>query len=187
MEYKNKEWLTQKYIVEKLNIRQISEFTGIPQRTIHSWLVKFNIPRRAVGVEHWSDEQKEFRSQWNKNHPEIITGMKGKKHSEKTRLKMSISRKGNKNGNWKNGITSIIRKLRRTTEYNKWRKAVFERDNYTCQICGKKENLQAHHIKSVFEYQDFIFDIDNGLTLCENCHVNLGRNNGKDIDRVAQK
>lgn len=38
--------------------------------------------------------------------------------------------------------------FRRTPEYIKWRNKVYERDNYTCQKCGKRGgNLNAHHIK----------------------------------------
>jgi len=49
-EFKNKEWLYQKYITEHLTIHQISEITNIPPRTIHSWLIKFEIPRRKGGA-----------------------------------------------------------------------------------------------------------------------------------------
>ena len=30
--------------------------------------------------------------------------------------------------------------------YYKWRKAVLKKDKKTCQVCGKKTNLQAHHL-----------------------------------------
>jgi hypothetical protein len=56
-------------------------------------------------------------------------------------------------------------------EINKWRKDIFERDNYTCQHCFVRSgNLQAHHILSYAEYVDKRFDINNGLTLCVGCH-----------------
>jgi len=60
---------------------------------------------------------------------------------------------------------------RNTKEYNDWRKSVFENDNYTCQWCGKKGgNLQAHHIYSFKKYPLKRYDINNGKTLCINCH-----------------
>lgn len=57
-------------------------------------------------------------------------------------------------------------------EYNDWRKEVYERDNYTCQCCGKRGNgeINAHHIYGYAEYKDLRIDIDNGVTLCEDCH-----------------
>ena len=61
--------------------------------------------------------------------------------------------------------------FRRIPEYIKWRKAVFERDNYTCQKCKKRGGrLNAHHIKPFSQYRDLRTEIANGITLCEKCH-----------------
>lgn len=66
----------------------------------------------------------------------------------------------------------IGKKTRNYPEYDEWRKAVFERDSYTCQTCGKVGgNLNAHHIKSFKNHPTKRHDIGNGLTLCESpCH-----------------
>ena len=82
---------------------------------------------------------------------------------------------GNKNWNWKGGITP--RDLT-SFEYKMWRKKVFERDNYTCQKCGNRNYqdkgkttfLVAHHIKEWSEYPKLRFDVKNGLTVCNKCH-----------------
>jgi len=52
-----------------------------------------------------------------------------------------------------------------------WREKVFERDDWTCQACGKRGGrLQAHHIKPFKEYPDLRHSLSNGQTLCIACH-----------------
>lgn len=78
---------------------------------------------------------------------------------------------------WKGGY-EYHKQLRSTDEYRKWRRSVFLRDNYTCQCCGRRifrdENgkffMNAHHIKCFVDNPSVRFDIDNGVTLCRDCH-----------------
>lgn len=79
--------------------------------------------------------------------------------------------KGNGNPNWRGGITPQNRLGRSGAQYREWRKAVFERDNYTCKNCGKRGgNLEADHIKQFAFYPELRFNKDNGRTLCQKCH-----------------
>lgn len=56
------------------------------------------------------------------------------------------------------------------------REAIINRDNYICQICGKKNiRLEVHHI--IFRSQGGTNDENNLITLCEDCHS--GIHNGK--------
>lgn len=63
------------------------------------------------------------------------------------------------------------------TEYKQWRKAVYERDNYTCQSCGvrpSKENkvsLNADHMYPQSIFPEFRYVLENGRTLCHPCHT----------------
>jgi len=129
----------------------------------------------------------------------------GMKHTDKTKNKIrakqlgrkysvEINRKkgskGNRNPNWKGGITTTIQLLRQCVQYKKWRQDIFIRDNFTCCECGQKGGyLEAHHIKlfsklvqearnymPLFPLYDAcmlytpLWDIDNGITLCKKCH-----------------
>ena len=51
-----------------------------------------------------------------------------------------------------------------------WSKQIMERDNYTCQICNKGGNLNAHHLNGWNAFPEQRFDLDNGVTLCADCH-----------------
>ena len=72
---------------------------------------------------------------------------------------------------WKGGISCDNHRLRATFKYQQWRLKVYIRDNFTCQSCGKVGGyLNAHHIKSFAKYPKSRFDINNGVTLCKECH-----------------
>lgn len=95
----------------------------------------------------------------------------GKKMSIEHRRKNSEAHKGEKSYLWRGGKTSINTKIRKGMEYREWRMQVFGRDNFTCRNCDKRGcYLEAHHIKSFSKYPELIFNIDNGLTLCIDCH-----------------
>ena len=95
--------------------------------------------------------------------------------SLETRKKRSDSLKAlyrsGKHPMWKGGISSVNELIRKSFEYKLWRKAVFERDNYTCIWCGRKDKtIKADHIKRFADYPELRFAIDNGRTLCDKCH-----------------
>lgn len=116
------------------------------------------------------------KATWNK-------GKKGlQKHSEEVKRKMCLTRKKEDNPHWKGGRTSKQMILRTSKRFVNWRRAVFKRDNYICQnpnckFCNNKigGSLEAHHIVPFAEclnldYEELIFDTDNGITLCKDYH-----------------
>lgn len=80
--------------------------------------------------------------------------------------------RGKNHHHWKGGITNENHKIRTSLEYKLWRKAVFERDNWTCIWCGERGGiLNADHIKPFALFPELRFSIDNGRTLCKKCHL----------------
>ncbi len=79
--------------------------------------------------------------------------------------------KGENHWNWKGGITPKNQIERKSKRYARWRKKVFERDDFTCQDCAQKgRKLEAHHIKAWAKYPKLRFITNNGKTLCKKCH-----------------
>lgn len=95
----------------------------------------------------------------------------GTHRSEETKQKISDYFRGEKHPNWKGGVTPINDRIRKTREYVLWRRSVFERDDYTCVWCGQRgRKLNADHIKPFSLFPELRFAIDNGRTLCVDCH-----------------
>lgn len=81
-------------------------------------------------------------------------------------------RSGPNSPRWNGGVTTEYDKIRKSKKYVEWRESVFQKDNYTCQVCGDSTggNLHAHHIKNFSEHPDLRFEKSNGCTLCDSCH-----------------
>lgn len=84
-------------------------------------------------------------------------------------------RRGENNPNWKGGVSANYDD-RLSYECMIWKKDVYKKDLYTCQCCGAKNGngkhivLNAHHILNWSDNEEFRYDLDNGITLCDNCH-----------------
>ena len=99
---------------------------------------------------------------------------KGDKNPAKrleVRRKLSESQKGAKGSGWKGGVTPINKIIRKSIEFRLWREAVFARDNWVCQKCGKRNGSHhPHHILNFADYIELRFVVGNGITFCKECH-----------------
>lgn len=80
---------------------------------------------------------------------------------------------GENNPSYNSELTDEERVFKReSVEDRKWRKSVYERDNYTCICCGydKGRILNAHHLNSHARFPEQRYDVNNGVTLCKHCH-----------------
>jgi hypothetical protein len=105
--------------------------------------------------------------------------------STEHRQKIGDGNRGEKSGLWKGGITSLQMSIRTSVKMLAWRKAIFTRDNYTCQSSGKRGNkLEAHHkipfaeLMKIYNITTFeeamncepLWDLNNGITLAKDIH-----------------
>lgn len=91
---------------------------------------------------------------------------------------------GENHWRWRHDLTNDDRlnsKFRtHSPEYKEWRKKVFERDSYTCDISKQiGGDLQAHHLIDWANAIDSRFNIENGITLCKEIHDEFHRVYGK--------
>lgn len=123
---------------------------------------------------------KRGRTPWNKGKkcPQISAKLKGKPN-----FKM----RGANNPHWKGGKTVEDKALRMSLESKEWRRKIFERDAFTCQVCRQVGvYLEAHHIKSWANYPELRFELDNGVALCLDCHSKTDNYKGRKKGNVLK-
>lgn len=110
---------------------------------------------------------------WTQEAREKLTAFhQGRSLSLSTKQNMRLkARRGKNNHMWRGGVWGENDRIRHSPQLKDWRMAVFERDDYTCQLCGKRGGeLHADHIKSFSEFSELRFEVSNGRTLCVPCH-----------------
>jgi len=135
----------------------------------------------------------------NKGHGFLMTGVKyplrtlPNKKCEVCKIKV-LSSRNNKVCNPCKGLfyskskylANLQSNIRGSIKYENWRKSIFERDNYTCQICNERGNkIQVDHfpfplsvliklekiktLKDAYK-NNVIWNLEISRTLCVNCH-----------------
>jgi len=143
-------WLAREYKANKLIIRSILKEAGVKEF------------RGRKGIRAWNKGANQFTDE---------------------RIKKWA---GEYSPYWKGGISPMVSKVRRCAKYKQWVKDIFSRDEYTCRICNKKGGwLQADHYPKMFcdvifenkikTFEDAIncqelWSLENGRTLCRECH-----------------
>ena len=144
----------------------------------------------SVSFTRRSQIAKETRSKW----------------TEESRLKKSKSQKkyrGSLSPSWKGGVCNVSEMIRGRL-YSAWKKYIFQRDDYTCRLCGDRgRKLVAHHVRTFAEIRDAVIqqyphlntrkhtdmdklaelvieahELSDGITLCQKCHKKHHLENG---------
>lgn len=145
----DKEWLHREYIERERSTEDIAKDGGVRDTAIQYWLIKHDIPRRSTKetrqIKHWG-QCGEDNPMWN--------------------------RRGSENPRWKGGVTPERQAFYTSEAWKKACRAVYGRDNATCQRCAKQRKeraLHVHHIES-FANKKKRAEIDNLVLLCLKCH-----------------
>lgn len=209
----NREWLEKE--VKNKSLRIISRELDVSYSRVQGTVKKFNIqiPKRTKHI--YTEESRkalsentklglkrrypdgrygELASNWRGGKPKCIVCGKTLSRKDAIRCKKheGENRIGENNVNWQGGIAPINPLIRSTKEFKTWRKAIYERDNYTCQAegCGKSFwedsiTIHADHYPKPFSVIlkennintvekaincNELWDLNNGRVLCEECH-----------------
>lgn len=192
------DWLKTEYINNKQSFRSISkELYGVKNRhsSVRQFINFYEIPVRRgseaiktqwVNNDKRRKQQAEITRVFMGLNKEVRDRVRKTQQTKEYKLKTSLAKLGNKNPmygvtgkehpQWDPERTHEQRVKDRKLFFDKeWRLSVFEKDSYTCKACGfdKGGILVAHHLNGYHWDIDNRYNVDNGVTLCEPCHINF--------------
>lgn len=189
-----REWLYQKYIVEKMSANDIAAIVHRDSKRVWEWLKDYGIETRKRGFSSTKPFQK-GQSWWTgKKHPPEFSEKLRKIRMDDGRIPYLKNgehylkgKRGSETPNWKGGITPERAAFYSTKEWKDVIPQVWKRDNGKCQKCGrkataddkKKKQFDIHHIVG-FENISLRAELSNLVLLCEHCHYWVHSNENKE-------
>jgi len=127
----------------------------------------------------WTKEQKrEYQKKWEEKNPLLVKKYK-KKYMKKWREKNPLR------------IKEIWKRAHSKRQFGGNRLKVLERDNYTCQTCGRTHHearLLVHHADGTGRGKKVHNNnISNLVTLCRGCHASLHRKGKKCSEETRRR
>ena len=157
----DKDTLFDLYVTQHKTTLEIGELFNLSEGTILDLLYEYNIP---------IPDRSELMHRYYYEKGGIERARKYAQSME-NRIKVSCRDRGIDVDEFDGFSTTESHMVRNSSQYVEWRTNVFNRDNYTCQKCGKRGgDLEAHHLYPFAEFPEKRFLVDNGVTLCCECH-----------------
>lgn len=184
-----REYLNRLYTEENLPIEEICSLTGYSRARIFHFLHQYGIPRdKRQVVVHEGERQTKSRPDRPRGNYHRIPGKEWLEARYITD-NLSVTEIAKELDVNPNSVTKALHKhgISIKPHYMAYqgrvkhvatrfrhsiRRKILERDGYHCCLCGSTENLEVHHIvpKRLGGHNT----LDNGITLCEPCHVRIG-------------
>ena len=193
----------QETLLAKYNVSNCREIPGINEKIVATNLERYGVENPFASKEimnktketnlkkygaEWYMQTNEAKERYRKTCLERY-GVPNYSYTEDFIKMMS----GENSPVWKGDNVKIPReRYRECADYRNWREAVFNRDCYTCQCCGARNGdgkyiyLEAHHINNWASCKDKRYDVDNGITLCKDCHTSFHSIYGKKNNNEEQ-
>lgn len=158
----DKDTLYDMYFVKYMTSEEIGKIYNVTGNTIVSLLKEYGykIPTRSELLDIYYNKKNGYEK------------ARATQSTMENRIKSSCRQHGISIEDFTGFSTTEQHMARNNTYYKEWIRKVFTRDNYTCQCCGKHGgNLNAHHLYNFSTHEDLRYNVDNGITLCEQCHL----------------
>jgi hypothetical protein len=135
----------------------------------------------SFGNVGWSIDATEATSKWNIPKRTYYRAIEKLKSSGKIKISNKTARVHGINPECKLDSPPLMERkysAKRRIKYRQFLKSeywmacrdlVLARDNYACQSCGGKTNLQVHHL-TYSHHKDEMNHLDDLVTLCKQCH-----------------
>jgi group I intron endonuclease len=177
-----------KYGIENFTIEEIcmAENRDELNRKEQFWIEKlnskepngYNLTSGGLGILNPVDTTRQKMSDWQLGKPKKINALIEPKLCECGCLKYAkpgnrfIQGHNAKQTGFQQGSSNCSFKDGATKKQKEWKESVYLRDKYSCQKCFNEKGftLNAHHIKPKEKFPELMFDVNNGITLCNSCH-----------------
>lgn len=152
--FRDSSWLRSEYVVKQRSAADIAAEFKVGTTAIYFWLQRHGIARRTTSevrsIKHW--------------------GSDGEQNP-------MFGRYGERNPNWKGGLTPLRQRLYARHEWRSFARRIRKRDK-VCQLCGEGKYTQIHHIERFASAPLLFMDEANVILLCGKCHRRIrGREN----------
>ena len=121
-----------------------------------------------------------------KPQPQLQTSEVREKIRKALKGKPQLWNRGENHHNWRGGITELNHQIRNSLKYKIWRREILRRNDYICQECMERggrlnvdhkkkfaQILFENNVKTLEEALNCkeLWNIENGRTLCRECHL----------------
>jgi 5-methylcytosine-specific restriction endonuclease McrA len=161
------------YTIENKTTREIAEMFSVGDETVRRKLIKYNIGAKPAKRRLKTVSKNLLYKLYivdKKTRKEILNILNISSTTFYRLLRQYNIKTRNSKPQPK--IVLLEKGSRKIEEYKNWRKKCLVRDNFTCQVCGKKGGkLNVHHINNFSEFKELRYKPSNGITLCKECHT----------------
>ena len=176
-------WLRDAYVTQALDCTQIAKLVGRDAKSVWNWLKDFGIETRKRGTTgnhiHSIGVPRVLSDEGRKSLSESARAAR-LKDGRKPYLKDGVhwlKHEGAVSPNWQGGLTPDRQAFYSSEQWADAVKAVWKRDNATCQRCGASHNTASvrgtfhiHHLES-FQVKELRAEVSNLILVCKPCHL----------------